>query len=211
MLEERRKTTNSMASTPNVADATRSGFLNFAEKVIHLYYLIAVVLVVVVLALGVLLMITVYSNNDISSQMLTRQTMLTAKQAELSKLKASKTDYEELEKSAQKFFEALPEEAAIPSLILQLESLAGKNNLTMNNINIAEDKVALESNPTKAKSVVKKLTLTTDLAGGDYFTLKNYLADIEKNVRIMDIKSLVYSPTSHGYALTINCYYLQGQ
>ena len=189
--------------------AALSGFLAFAEKFINLYYLVTVILVVLLLATGAMLMVVVYSNDDISTMVTQREEVLASKKSELAKLQAMKTDYDNLEKSAQRILEVLPEGKNLPEIIVQLEELAKKNNLTMTNINIAEDKTVIEVNSKANKSDVKKVILTTNLTGGDYFTLKSYLMDIEKNVRLLDIQSLAYSPVSNSYDLMLNTYYLE--
>jgi Tfp pilus assembly protein PilO len=201
--------TKPIAPKPGEKKLALSGFLVFAEKLINLYYLVTVILVVLLLAVGAMLMVMVYSNDDISTMVTQRAEVLASKQSELAKLQAMKTDYDNLEKSAQRILEVLPEGKNLPEIIVQLEELAKKNNLTMTNINIAEDKTVIEPNQKVNKTEVKKVILTTSLTGGDYFTLKDYLVDIEKNVRLLDIQSLAYSPVSNSYDLMLNTYYLE--
>ncbi len=209
MLENKQPPNKTTTEKVNDVKVNRSSFLVFAERLIHLYYLVAVVVVVLFLAIGSLIMIMVYSGNDISEMLLKKQESLTAKQAELEKLKAMKTNYEQLEQSSQKILEVLPEDKNLPEIILQLEELARKNNLTMTNINIAEDKQTTANEQKTNKLNVKKVVLTTNLTGGDYFTLKSYLMDVEKNVRLLDIQSLAYSPITNSYDLMLGSYYLE--
>ena len=209
MFQDKKEINKIETAKPGDSKIVRSGFLSFAEKLIHLYYLVAIIVVVILLAIGSLIMMVVYSGDDISAMVTKRQESLAGKQVELAKLTAMKTDYEQLEQSSQKILEVLPEDKNLPEIILQLEELAKKNNLTMTNINIAEDKPVAENNQNAKKVTIKKVILTTNLSGGDYFTLKNYLMDIEKNVRLLDIQSLAYSPVNNSYDLMLNTYYLE--
>jgi len=199
-----------IAKEKPVADLKKnsSNFITKAEKLIHFYYMIALVLVVILLAGGALLLLNIYSDNDISIQLEQRSAALRDKQDEVTKLRQVKSDYERLEESAQKILEILPEDQAQANLILDLEALAQRHNLVLNNLNIAEPKQTITSDK-KNKQQVSSLILTVNLTGGDYFVMKSFLADLEKNVRIMDIQSLVYTPGTNSYDLTLATYYLK--
>jgi len=178
-----------------------------AEIFIKYYQIVAIALVLclsVGLALGLYLM---YSGNidTLESEKARASETLRNKRTEMDKLKNVKIGYETIEQSGLKILEILPTEKDIPSVLIQLEVLANRNKLNMDSINISEPEKTGDINAVESK--VQTMVLNLALSGGNYFDLKNYLIDIEKNLRLMDIRSIMYAPASKTYNLTIHTYY----
>jgi len=103
--------------------------------------------------------------------------------------------------------QVLPDERDLPSVFVQLEALAYKHNLFLSTVDIAAEQSTGEEKRKKDKVELHKLVINLSLSGGDYFTLKNFLNDVENNLRLLDIRSIVYSPEGNTYNISMNTYY----
>ncbi|MBU1132564.1 type 4a pilus biogenesis protein PilO [Patescibacteria group bacterium] len=187
----------------------KSAFSANAEIFIKMYQPIVLIVFLVLIIVGAFLLVMFYGNDitALREENQRQEKILETKRQELDKLKAVKIDPEAMAATGQKILEILPQEKDLPDIFLQLEAMAEKNNLFMNMINVAED-AAMETEE-GAPAKIKKLNLNMNLSGGDYFTLKSYLNDMEKNLRLMDVQSIVYSPESKTFNLSVNTYYLE--
>lgn len=189
---------------------SKNSLIANAEIFVKYFSLIFVVIILLaVLGSGYLLYVLV--GDDFSRlETLTGQNQkeLALKQEKITQLKNIKTDYEGLGESAKKIVDALPTKADLPGIFIQLENLAVKNNLLLNSLDIANQEAAEKEDSTVRAAGLNKLSITISVSGGDYFSLKKYLADIENNLRIFDVKSLAYSPAENGYNIVLTAYYL---
>ena len=55
---------------------------------------------------------------------------------------------------------------------------------------------------------LREVNIALNLSGGDYVALKNFLVDLENNLRLMDVVSLNYSPEAGSNILNIRTYRL---
>ncbi|MBI4457536.1 hypothetical protein HY633_01070 [Candidatus Uhrbacteria bacterium] len=100
---------------------------------------------------------------------------------------------------------ALPPEKDIPGIIASLAALAELHGMVLVNFDaVVDDKTAL---PTGEKVVA----VTMNLTGADYPGFKAFLADIERSLRIFDVQSLVFSPKTASYSMTMSAYYLDAK
>ncbi|MFA5076470.1 MAG: hypothetical protein WC480_03590 [Patescibacteria group bacterium] len=126
-----------------------------------------------------------------------------------------------------KINEILPTEADIPNLIVQLDTLTKQAGLTLASFSVSQPTnvvsgTALMTNPTEnnpsqtsnkpvTKTVkekeIKKLTIALNLEDGDYEALKQVVALIESNLRLMDIASINFGGEAQSYLITLNAYY----
>jgi Tfp pilus assembly protein PilO len=183
----------------------KDGKLAMAENFIRFFRIIfALVVIIGLIAVG-LCLYQVYESQilNLQTRISEKENVSNLRQAQLDKLKSANIDYDKLEASSQKIVDVLPSQKDLSSVLIQLESIAGKNNIDFTSLNIAES-----GNVEAGGYVVHKVNLTLILTGGDYATFKNYLYDVEKNLRLMDIESIVYTPTTNQYNLTISTYYL---
>ncbi|MBI5254410.1 type 4a pilus biogenesis protein PilO [Candidatus Falkowbacteria bacterium] len=137
------------------------------------------------------------------SQLANLEKSLTEQQAKLVSLKSAKLDLSQMESSVKKLYAALPYDAELPELYLQISEITKKNKLTLASFNAEL--------PKSEKNIVGKIqavTMNLNLMGGDYFMLKKFVADATSSLRLMDIKALNYSPQTQSYVVILTAYYL---
>lgn len=190
----------------------RGGFVSFAESFIKIYKLLLLLVIAAALCVFVAASFLLYRTDieDIKSRIVQKQAVLAEKEQELGRAKSIKIDFDNIGESSKKIIDILPLEKDLPGIFVQLEALAIKNNLFLGSLDIAAGE-NLEEKEGVAARQLNKLILTLNVKGGDYFTFKNYLADIENNLRLLDIKSIAYTPDSNVYSLTLNTYYFGEQ
>jgi len=178
------------------------------ELVVKYYHLVLLFLLIVGVAVVAALLYSIYRADirPLRADINIKNVDLLSRQADLEKLKSMKVDYESLEAAGQRIVDILPAEKDISSLILQLENIALKNNLKFTALNIADKQSGAASNIAKVDKY-KKISLSVNLSGGNYFTLKDYLFDIEQNLRLLDIESINYNPETASYSLGMTAYY----
>ena len=137
------------------------------------------------------------------SQLSNLEKSLTDQQTKLASLKSAKLDLSQMESSVKKLYSALPYDAELPELYLQVSEIAKKNKLTLTSFN-----AELSKNEKKTTSKIQAVAMNLNLIGGDYFALKKFVADASSSLRLMDIKALNYSPQTQGYVVILNAYYL---
>ena len=193
---------------PKTAAKNNLGAL-FENFVKYFNVIFIVVFLSAVLGLGYLLYL--FAGNDLDRiETLTGQNQkeFAVKQQKIEALKKIKTDYAEFGESINKIVEALPAKADLPGVFIQLESLAVKNNLLLNSVDIANPEAESEENAATTAAGLSKLSITISVSGGDYFALKKYLFDMENNLRIFDVKSIAYLPSEKSYNIVLTTYYL---
>ncbi|NQT49899.1 type 4a pilus biogenesis protein PilO [Candidatus Kuenenbacteria bacterium] len=187
----------------------KNRFLGFAESFIQYFQMIFILSLVILILAFAYCVYNVYDVNINEMKLIVqqKQQVLAEKENELSELKSAKVNYEGIEESVQKMLMVLPSEKELSSIFVQLDALAYKNNLSLDTVDIAESQELDGENIKSQKPTLKKLALTLSLTGGDYYTLKNFLIDVEKNLRLLDVKALIYEPLAGSYNLTMNTYY----
>ncbi|MBI5076763.1 type 4a pilus biogenesis protein PilO [Candidatus Falkowbacteria bacterium] len=147
---------------------------------------------------------TAYRGNigELSALIAERQQKYQNKNQELTGLKGLKVDYANLADSEKKILEALPAKKDLPGLFVQLESLANKNNISLISVDFAAEEQ-------KSSERLHKLSINIVTDSGDYFALKNFLADTEKNLRLTDVKAINFDSAGKTLNLTLNVYYYE--
>jgi len=108
---------------------------------------------------------------------------------------------------------ALPSNKKAAELLVFFESVAGKNSLVLKNIDL-EEKILAErtslgnprpgsaiANTNRPSGEVNELPITMNLLGG-YDSFKNFLRDLEQNLRIIDVENINFSATSNSSVFT---------
>ena len=57
---------------------------------------------------------------------------------------------------------------------------------------------------------IKKISISGNLfgsGGNNYREIKNFIASVETNLRLLDVDSVLFNPNSSAYSLTILAYY----
>lgn len=102
----------------------------------------------------------------------------------------------------QKTQTIIPLELDAPGIFVQLDGVARKHNFVITAVSITE--IEDEIGP-QSQQLVK---VTLNIEGGDYQQFIVYLADLERSVRLLDVESVVFTPLSAQYSLTLRTYYL---
>lgn len=169
----------------------------------RLYFI--VVLIAAVVGTGYFIYVVYNDNISLVRQRIEQKEKgLADQRTELAKLKAAKVNLAELSEPAQKILQILPEKKELPSIIMQIEALAAKHNLFLAALDAADDKSAEVG---KKRLPLQKLLINISLTGGDYYALKGFLADAEKNLRLFDVRSLAYAPDTKSFNLSLAAYY----
>jgi len=149
----------------------------------------------------------------------------------LARLDESLKKFQQINKSdVEKLAKILPAESGIPDLFIILEKLMAASQLKLKSLDISQgggqavggQKLAdtipeLQAEAVTSASVnINTLSINLNISGGkQYSDLKNLLENIEKEIRIMDIVSLTYSPPGGGvsggeasYSINLTTYYL---
>lgn len=100
----------------------------------------------------------------------------------------------------------LPFQKDIAGLFVQLDYLAKKNNFVLQAIDIREEKADSEKDKKEAP-VIKRLDISLNLGGGNYFTLINFLNDVEINLRLFDVKGIYFSKNLDSFVINLSTYY----
>lgn len=121
----------------------------------------------------------------------------------LVKTEELKEEYQAAQEELEKIFLALPEKEELPRLLVEFRTLASANGMLLESVGFSQaeekEKVSKKSAGTKGKteqskrfpffpSLGVKLQLT-----GPYEAFKGYLGAIEKNVRLIDVRSISFS------------------
>ena len=116
-----------------------------------------------------------------------------------------KTQYEAKSKDIDTVASIIPATKSLPEIVSSLSDLASRNGLTLNAISTSDDITA----STGSYNVV---TLIIEMSGV-YPAFDSYLADIEKNIRLIDILSIDAAKDSSAalvnLKLTAHAYFLK--
>lgn len=195
------------------------------EEIVSQYFkLLAAMVVIIICVIGwVLLLSPKYQKIQQTGGLTYKQsgTELTDAENYLAQLKDLQKTYETLNHEDLADLEKiLPEKKDIPGLLIQLEALTKDNGLVMTNIDISEpeENVAPVTDTNQSlenefsNQNIRSLDITMSVQGIDsYNKLKVFLQEIEKNIRIVDLKAFQYQEGQQVYALNLGTYYLEQQ
>ena len=150
------------------------------------------------------------------------ENILAERENYLGELRNMRQTYDDLEIRAWRNLDnILPRESDIYLLFAQMETLARDNGLVLVSININDGSAAASQQTPNSKvekpavvnnSVadnIRTINLSLNLEGiNSYENFKLFLDNLENNARILDIKSLSYSPEKSTYTVTLATYYL---
>lgn len=150
-----------------------------------------------------------------------RQEILNNKKADLQKLEELigkmnelTSVYKEKETEIEKVWQILPKEKDIPGLLVQFESLAAQSGLILGAIDFSEVEIQEQTGAKSQRKLTppyKKLSVSIRITGS-YDAFKNFLSNLESNLRLTDVQSINF--VSKGeisdifeFSLTGNVYY----
>src|SRR6056297_1640671 len=154
--------------------------MTFSENFIKYYRSIALFFVLLVLVVGSFTMGYFYQTYiaDIKDMIKEQESLLSKKSNELERLEQVKFVYDDLRESSKKVLDMLPRDKDLPELFVQLESIAFKNNISLEMVDISKQASRFELKGVKAGEL-SSLDVNLNLKGGDYFILKDFLKDLE--------------------------------
>lgn len=120
------------------------------------------------------------------------------------KLKAWQSDVKLLETEQSRFLQMVPEKKDLGLVLIQLEKLAEKYNLVFNAI---VNKTSSFETSISEGGPLQSQSYEVTFSGGDYFTLKKFLAEIESSLRVVVPQALIYSPDVNMFILTFDIYH----
>lgn len=111
---------------------------------------------------------------------------------------------------------ALPNDPAVPELLASLESIARESSDGIEGVDLS---IVEPSKVSGAKALaaatekdnlpagVRAVEVSISLSARPYAQVKTLLSNIEKSLRLLDVTSLLYTPTAKAYSITVRSYY----
>ena len=147
---------------------------------------------------------------DLIQEIGTKEETLEKKQKLIVDIEKLVNQYEDIAGRVSKVFYALPNEAEIPNVLVQLEALASENGMIFESSSFSKTQQSAQNKTTSGNSAapssetaeqqdtieqIKSVSMDISLTGS-YENFKNYLRSLENNIRIMDITSVNFSSSS---------------
>jgi|SRR3989344_1968740 len=103
---------------------------------------------------------------------------------------------------------ALPDSPSKDELLPQLETLISQNGLLLTSLQVDDLQKSDDKTDQKATGI-GKIKISMNIVGTDYYNFKNILSVLEKNLRLLDVVSLKFSPTEESASLEVITYYMK--
>ena len=190
----------------------KSSFVPIAEFFVKYFQLIAFILVVGLIITIIVVGLNIYKREvtDFKKEISVQQLILLSKQNKLAEISKSEIDYNSLEAESQKIMNALPDKKKIDQLFVDFEKLASDNNLILSSISFSNgvDVVNVKNKPNQ-ETRLKRIDVNMELVGGDYYIWKKFISQLENNLRLIDLDSIMYQPGSDGFSISCRVYYME--
>lgn len=112
------------------------------------------------------------------------------------------SQYKNRRSDIEKVNQIVPQGQDFPSILVMLEALASENGLIFKNVGISRGSSAVVDSGSAKKSL-QSSSVTLSLTGS-YQDFKNYLKELEKNLRIFDIQSIGFFGSTLSTAQALN-------
>jgi Tfp pilus assembly protein PilO len=139
------------------------------------------------------------------------------KKTEASTLKASErkalqyiVDFNSISESEKSLIDKIiPDSGQSELIYIEIEKIAKERGLILRKINITEKKEDLrnKNDEEKVKKGVNELEIDLIVEGFNYEGMKRFLSAIEKNIRLMDIQDITFSPDTFSANIKLLTYY----
>ncbi len=106
-------------------------------------------------------------------------------------------------RDTQRLASLIPEEKDIPGLLVQFEYLALENGFILGSVVLNPELKAEEDTGS-----ISRLGVTLTLTEGSYETLKQFLDDIETNLRLFDVISISFDQSVDSLSISLITYYI---
>lgn len=208
-------------------------FLTFKKLFVRYFNFIAAASFVIILFLGYqYVVLPVIQNIKVggTANLRVKEKEIEALSRYLQELKEMKSEFESVSREdLDRLNQILPSEKDIPGLMVQLQRIAQKNKLFLQNISFSTSETASSAggenertgaNPENGapggensglgqEDSLRELRISFSVSEGDYEALKKFLSDIETNMRIFDVYDIRFGNTQEGpYAFNLITYYI---
>jgi hypothetical protein len=120
------------------------------------------------------------------------------------KLTAQITKFEALNPvQREKALNLVTTEVDFPGLLVQLSEICTRHQAACPSIDVVQDETVLAGNRRSAR-------MSLNVTGSDYAGMKSFLADLERSRRLFDVESLIFTPGSQSFSVSLRAYYLAG-
>jgi Tfp pilus assembly protein PilO len=103
----------------------------------------------------------------------------------------------------QKVEDALPDDSAIPSLLLQFGDAAARHGLRIDNISFVDNRPVVNAPRAATTTGVLPVDITVSLRARNYLDVKRFLTDVESSLRLLDIVGMTSGQTGNELAYTL--------
>jgi len=177
---------------------------------IEYFNFVAFVILLFILILGCLIFILPKYKSvskEINDAKLHQEETIFKQKSYLAQLNRLNVTYGKItDEQKNKINKLLPEEPEAEKLMAQLEVLMRENGVPISSLFVKFDEEKSENLNNKD---IAEVNISISLAGLNYNTIKNLLNSIENNLRILDVRSLQFSPEGGPASLEIVAYYLK--
>ena len=176
------------------------------EKKQTSFSLIVILIMAVFLTAGYFLIWPEYQKlSDDRNKLAAGKEALASQNKTLADLQKLFNNYEDIsEANKEKIISMLPSEVDEPGIFALVETLAEKNKMVALAVDISEKDPSAD-----LKNLgLKEVHLAVNLIGGEYTDLKNFLGDLEINLRLLDVISINYTPEAGSVILNVKTYRL---
>ena len=183
----------------------------FLYRLFSKYFKIVLILIILLLLFGSYFLLLNPKidqiRRDREVELKNKINQLASRESYLVDLKALTSSYKKLsDTELRRINLILPSEEDFPNIFTQLEALVEDNGIFLQAMDISKVVVELKEESKLPKNI-RRLNISLSLSGGDYNTFRNFLADIEFNIRTFDITSLSFTPDFTSYFIVLTSYY----
>jgi len=178
-------------------------------------YIMTIVIGVIILLIGYFLYIfpAVKKYNELSTKdILQLEVELGRKQTKLYSVKKIAKDFDNLPgEFNQKLNESLPSKPNQVDLLVNLDAIVRQSGLEAKIISITDNKQVARGDGLDIKNQleIKEINIKLDVDGITYLSLKNFVNNIEKNVRLLRINAFNFGTDSQSIQFNLTAFYLE--
>ena len=171
----------------------------YQSFVVRLYWLVIILVLITAVLVEYFLIIKPRIEQTINGGPLdgqSRQVVLDEQRGYYEELKELKKQADEINQAElEKIDYVLEKNINLPGILKQITLLAEQSKMGLTSFDFDFGQGIL--------------TINLSLGGGSYQGIKQYLSEIEKNIRVMDVTGVSLRGMGSGFSLTIQSYYLE--
>lgn len=180
-------------------------------------------LVLAIVGIGYFLLLPKYQAIRADHQSLSqKQASTEALKSKLGSIKSLISDADKNKTELESLDEAIPDAPRIPELLANFDYLVQQSGLLLTNLNITLPEISKKPDQPKFNKRLESILSSTDNLGiiavnvavsGQYQNLKNFLLNLEQNLRLMDVAEITFgtrgseSQDTREYSLKIETYF----